>query len=287
MSADTKSCGCLCKQGTAARGKDQSRDIHPKPQTSTLGRRKAPVLAPGCQRGHGTAPEGWDTGTGLTALPPALVGSEVAAVPELPAGTGGTEAPASAGSGIGLSRGDKGGDSEGGQGETGSEEQDQWREEIASRQSRHAPADAASPPERLLGVFPAPTIRRGCALTRELRSRSHSQGNGISLPILAPPSPFVSFLHPFQFCLHWMRYFGQQSFGKQCPHCAGRALSSPAALPRSGAVAAGTARGCGLSAPRSCSRRSCRTPAAPATPCWRSWTSPSDLELFAMFLHKT
>lgn len=167
------------------------------------------------------------------------------------------------------------------------EEQDQWREEIASRQSRHAPADAASPPKRLLGVFPAPTIRRGCALTRELRSRSHSQGNGISLPILAPPSPFVSFLYPFQFCLHWMRYFGQQSFGKQCLHCAGRALSSPAALPRSGAVAAGTARGCGSSAPRSCSRRSCRTPAAPATPCWRSWTSPSDLELFAMFLHKT
>lgn len=33
--------------------------------------------------------------------------------------------------------------------------------------------------------------------------------------------------------------------------------------------------------------RSCRTPAAPATPGWRSWTSPSDLELFAVFLHKT
>lgn len=37
MSADTKSCGCLCKQGTAARRKDQSWDIHPKPQISTPG----------------------------------------------------------------------------------------------------------------------------------------------------------------------------------------------------------------------------------------------------------
>lgn len=114
MSADTKSCGCLCKQGTAARRKDQSWDIHPKPQTSTPGWRKAPVLAPGCQRGHRAAPEEWDTGTALTALPPVV--TEVAAVPELPAGTGGTEGSASARGGIGLPRGDKGGDSGGGKG---------------------------------------------------------------------------------------------------------------------------------------------------------------------------
>lgn len=93
MSADTKSCGCLCKQGTAARRKDQSWDIHPKPQTSTPGWRKAPVLARGCQRGHGAAPEERDTGTALTALPAALLVTEVAVVPEPPAGTGGTEAP--------------------------------------------------------------------------------------------------------------------------------------------------------------------------------------------------
>lgn len=62
MSADTKSCGCLCKQGTAARGKDQSRDIHPKPQTSPLGWRKAPVLAPGCSEGTGQLQRGGTQG---------------------------------------------------------------------------------------------------------------------------------------------------------------------------------------------------------------------------------
>lgn len=129
------------------------------------------------------------------------------AVPELPAGTGGTEAPAS--SGTGLWRGDKGGDRG-----TGCEEQDRWGEDRTSRQSRQAPADVASPPKGARCFPGSHHQERLCAHQGAPLPLSQPR-NGISLPVLAPPSPFVSFLHPRRFCLRWMRYFGKQ--GLSCP----------------------------------------------------------------------
>lgn len=95
---------------------------------------------------------------------------------------------------------------------------------------------------------------------------SQPREQGISLPMLASPSPFVSPLHLFQ-------YFREQSLGKPVSSLGSSAAIRSLAPP----VATGSSA---LEDAAECQQ-------IPATPCWRSWTSPSDLELFATFLQKT
>lgn len=179
MSADTKSCGCLCKQGTAARRKDQSWDIHPKPQTSTPGWRKAPVLAPGCP----LPSSGTQGRLSRLSHPPALVVTEVAAVPELPAGTGGTEAPASARGGI-ASRGVT---------KEGTARGDRVRQAVSNRSSgeRRQRADRAAtlPPMQ-------PVLRKDCSVFSRLPPSGEAvRSSGSSAPAL--PAKGTGYLCPY------------------------------------------------------------------------------------------
>lgn len=105
------------------------------------------------------------------------------------------------------------------------------REDRRSRQSRQAPADVASAPKGARCCPGSHHQERLCAHQGAALPLSQPR-NGISLPVLAPPSPFVSFLHPRRFCPRWMRYFGKQG------------PSSP-----SSARTGSGARGCSSSAP--------------------------------------
>lgn len=223
MSADTKGCGCLCKQGTAARRKDQRWDIYPKPQTFPT-RAEGKLWCLHQTTGSSRAPR---------AAPKGVQGRKVSHHPPVPflmacgghwAGSGamgqsgGAAEPSTRQEAAGLCvfsllahEGGRGGGSKGqgrwdrlqGRGEVDRGDNQQIKCLLFCRYNH-------SSENNWLVFFRLPPLGEAVCSSGS-PSPTLTRQQGISLPMLAPPSPFVSFLHPLQYPLCWTWYCRQQS----------------------------------------------------------------------------